>query len=82
MILTLAALAFQRQVAPGPVLPGTRRFKAVEANQGVAVDRTAFYAVANFAIGKYDKRTGEKLAESKGERGGPIIHLDSGAVIK
>lgn len=79
-LLALAALALQRNVVPGPVLPGTRRFKAAEAIQGVAVDRDAFYAVNNFAIGKYDKRTGRKLAEWKGERGGPIIHLDSGVV--
>lgn len=58
------------------------RFAAAEAIQGVAVDRTAFYAVNNFAIGKYDKQTGKKLAEWKGEKGGPIIHLDSGVVVK
>jgi hypothetical protein len=46
------------------------------------VDRDAFYAVANATIGKYDKRTGKKLAEWKGERGGPIVHLDSAVVVK
>ncbi|RYG36666.1 hypothetical protein EON81_09055 [bacterium] len=80
MILVLAALAFQRSVTPGPKLPDTRRFVATEANQGVAVDKDAFYAIANFSIGKYDKRTGKKLAAWKGERGGPVIHLDSGLV--
>lgn len=80
MILAVAALALQRPVRAGVVLPGTRRFPAAEAIQGVAVDRDAFYAVDNFAIGKYDKRTGKKLAAWKGARGGPIIHLDSGLI--
>ena len=80
MIPFLAALMFQRSVVPGPVLPGTRRFPAAEAIQGVAVDRDFFYAIDNFAIGKYDKRTGEKRGEWKGRSGGPIIHLDSGMV--
>lgn len=66
------------QAAPALQL---RRFPAAEATQGVAVDKGAFYAVANATIGKYDKRTGRKLAEWKGERGGSIIHLDSGTVI-
>ena len=63
------------------LLPLIARFPAAEAIQGVAVDREAFYAINNFAIGKYDKHMGKKLAEWKGERGGPVIHLDSGLVI-
>lgn len=79
-LLALAVLAGQRPTRQGTVLPGTRRFPAAEAIQGVAVDRDCFYAVNNFAIGKYDKHTGQKLAEWKGQRGGPIIHLDSGLI--
>ena len=78
--LALALLAGQRPTRQAAVLPNTRRFPAAEAIQGVAVDQDCFYAVDNFAIGKYDKRTGKKLAEWKGERGGPTIHLDSGLV--
>lgn len=81
MIPALALLLVQAPPARTP-LPNTVRFPAAEAIQGVAVDRDAFYAVNNFAIGKYDKRAGKKLAEWKGERGGPIIHLDSGVVVK
>lgn len=82
MTLALATLAVlqQRQVRQGTPLPNTRRFAAEEAIQGVAVDKDAFYAVNNYAIGKYDKRTGKKLAEWKGSKGGPIIHLDSGLI--
>ena len=81
MTLLVAALVLQRPVRPGAILPGTVRFPAAEAIQGVAVDRDCFYAIDNHAIGKYDKRSGKKLGEWKGERGGPIIHLDGGAVV-
>ena len=37
-----------------------RRFKAAEANQGVAVDAEFFYAIDNHAIGKYRKDTGAR----------------------
>ena len=37
------------------------RHAAAEAGQGVAVDRHHFYAIVNFAIGKYDRHTGEKV---------------------
>jgi hypothetical protein len=72
----------QAAIKPRTLLPGTIRFPAEEAIQGVAVDKEAFYAINNYAIGKYDKRTGKKLAEWKGEKGGPIIHLDGGAVVR
>ena len=81
MTLAVAICLLQGPVIGATVLPDTRRFPASEAIQGVAVDAHAFYAVNNFAIGKYDKSTGKKLAEWKGQRGGPIIHLDSGVVI-
>ncbi|MET0336504.1 MAG: hypothetical protein ABW063_01955 [Caulobacter sp.] len=47
--------------------PVVRRYLAPEARQGVAVDRDHIYAVANFTIAKYDKKTGAKLAEWKGD---------------
>lgn len=75
MTVAIAALA----LIQGPAV--LRRFPAAEAGQGVAVDKDAFYAVNNFAIGKYDKRTGKKLGEWKGQSGGPIIHLDSGVIV-
>lgn len=54
---------------------------APEANQGVAADRAHVYAIDNFAIGKYDKATGERIAEWQGD---PKLfpHLNSCAVVK
>ncbi|MEW6307012.1 MAG: nucleoside hydrolase [Verrucomicrobiota bacterium] len=58
-----------------------KRFKAAEANQGVAVDAEFFYAIDNFAIGKYRKDTGERVAGWHGAKNGPIKHLNSGVVL-
>jgi len=57
-----------------------RRFPAPEATQGVAVDGGHFYAIANYVIGKYDKKTGKRVSGWEGEKGKPFVHLDSGAV--
>lgn len=57
-----------------------RRWRPRGANQGVAVDRDHFYGIGNFIVGKYDKRTGERVGEWIGLRGGPIIHLNGGLV--
>jgi hypothetical protein len=66
-----------------PPPPATRRFEEVkryhapEARQGVAVDDQHFYAIGNAQIVKYEKHTGTRVAEWKGEPGGPIVHLNS-----
>ena len=52
-------------------------FTIPEANQGVGVDARHFYAVDNFAIGKYDKKTGKLVKKWQGDKTGPILHLDS-----
>jgi len=52
-------------------------FPAAEALQGVAVDETHFYAVVNFAIGKYDRETGTRVDGWVGPRRGLIGHLNS-----
>src|SRR5262245_13463862 len=57
-----------------------RRVPAPEANQAVAADETALYAIGNHAIGKYDKKTRKRLAGWECESGKPLIHLDSGVV--
>lgn len=54
-----------------------RQMEAREARQGVAVDADHVYAIANYQIGKYDKRTGEKVGEWNGGPDGPIVHLNS-----
>ena len=52
-------------------------FVVSEANQAVGVDDKYFYAVDNQTIAKYDKKTGALVKKWKGEKNGPIIHLDS-----
>src|SRR5438105_5220522 len=59
-----------------------RRFKADEANQGVAVDEQHFYAITNHAIGKYRKDTGARVASWDGGAGGKIKHLNAGVVLE
>ncbi len=56
-------------------------FPAREARQGVAVDGEAVYVVGNQAIGRYDKRTGQRTDQWIGAEDGPIKHLNSGVVI-
>lgn len=73
--------------APKPVLARhglvateLRRWKPRGAGQGVAVDDRYFYGIGNFLVGKYDKRTGERIGEWIGLRGGSITHFNSGYV--
>ena len=54
------------------------RFPAVEARQGVAVDDDFIYVIGNREIGKYDKRSREKVAAWSSPKGGPVIHLNAG----
>jgi len=58
-----------------------KRFNAKEARQGVAVDEKFIYVISNRQIGKYDKKTYRFVGDWVGEEDGPIIHLNSGAVI-
>ena len=57
-----------------------RRFAAPEAGQAVAADEEFLYAIGNHAIGKYEKKTGKRVAGWACENGKPLIHLDSGIV--
>jgi hypothetical protein len=57
-----------------------RTYDAFDANQGVAVDRSRFYAVDNRSITQHDRSTGEPLLQVAGASDGPLIHMDSGAV--
>lgn len=78
MIALLLALA----AAPMPdgEAKTLRRIPAAEARQGVAVGPRDVYAIANYRIGRYDKRTGEKRAAWEGD---PVRfpHINSCAVI-
>jgi hypothetical protein len=55
-----------------------RTYDAPDANQGVAVDRSSFYAVDNTSITKHDRESGNPLLQFAG--GPSFIHMDSGAV--
>jgi hypothetical protein len=69
--------------AEPPVLTAQlmRTYDAFDANQGVAVDGTHFYAVDNRSITKHDRQSGEPLLQFAGSDDGPLIHMDSGAVV-
>ncbi|WP_296599049.1 hypothetical protein [Phenylobacterium sp.] len=56
------------------------RLPALEANQGVAVDQGFVYAIDNSAIAKYDRATGQKVAQWSGDAA-TFPHLNSCAVI-
>ena len=57
------------------------RFNAKEARQGIAVDNKYVYVIGTRAIGKYDKKTHKLIKHWQGEKGGSIIHLDSGVIL-
>lgn len=76
-ILLLTATAAAKE----PSAELLRRIDAPEAVQAVAVDEEAIYAVANSAIGKYDKQTGEKIGGWRATDEAPLKHLNSGVVI-
>ena len=62
----------------GLVAEEVRRWKPRGANQGVAVDAKHFYGIGNYVVGKYDKVSGERVAEWVGLRGGATVHLNGG----
>lgn len=64
-----------------PLLEQLGEFAVREANQGVGVDERHFYAVDNYAIVKYDKKTGKLVKKWEGKKDGPILHLDSAMVM-
>ncbi|HEY8573370.1 hypothetical protein [Phenylobacterium sp.] len=78
--LFFAACAATASAQPGLSAELVRRIPAPEARQGVAVDARYVYAVDNSVIGKYDKATGAKVAEWKGDPT-RFPHLNSCAVI-
>tara|TARA_R110002050_G_scaffold34466_3_gene87020 strand:- start:54 stop:920 length:867 start_codon:yes stop_codon:yes gene_type:complete len=56
------------------------RFAAPEARQGIAVDDDYLYVIGNQEIGKYDKRSHERVAAWSSPEDGPIIHFNAGIV--
>jgi hypothetical protein len=58
-----------------------RTYEAPEAVQAVAVDQTHFYAIASAAIGKYDRSTGQRVAQWKASDEISLTHLNSGVIL-
>lgn len=83
LLLFIAAAA----TAPSPAVPQgeaaetIRRIPAAEARQGVAVGPNDIYAVANWTIARYDRKTGERRALWEGEPA-RYPHINSCALIK
>ena len=73
-------LPFAAGIAAAAEVSPITRVAAAEANQGVAAGPGHLYAIANHSIGKYEKRTGKRVAAWECERGKPLIHLNSGVV--
>jgi hypothetical protein len=84
-LLTPAMLSAQdsaEPLTPAPPLPTAslslvREYSADEARQGAAADTRHVYAIANSAIGKYDKKSGALVARWSSPRNGPVRHLNS-----
>lgn len=77
----VASPAHPEDPVSGRRLEPIRRFRAEEARQAVAVDALHFYAIDDRRIGKYAKRSGERVASWAEREGGAIVHLNSGVVL-
>jgi hypothetical protein len=89
LVVAAAAAVGAAKAVPGSAQPAEpqqleaqllRTYDAFDANQGVGVDRSHFYAVDNTSITKHSRETGAGLLQFAGAEGGPLIHMDSGAV--
>src|SRR5688572_33163542 len=77
LLAAFVTLGIPSQSGAAPVLEQIGEFTVAEANQGVGVDARHFYAVDNYVIGKYDKKTGKLVKKWQGDKRGAILHLDS-----
>ncbi|MBC8065841.1 MAG: hypothetical protein H7Y17_13495 [Chlorobia bacterium] len=89
-ILATAILLSQTPSAsalPAPTVPleearkVIRSFKAEEAQQGVAVDDQHVYVIGNSVIGKYDRKSGIRVARFEGGKDGALAHMNGGVVV-
>ena len=76
----LALLLLPAPLPVGAAFEEVATFRAPEAHQAVAVDAGHFYAIGNRVVAKYDKRTGEKVAEVRASEELPLIHMNGGVV--
>ncbi len=80
LLLVAGVVAYQLADVP-PSAAVLRRLPAPEARQAVAVDEQFFYAIGDAVIGKYEKVTGRRVGEWRGDAAGPVRHLNSGVVL-
>ena len=69
------------EVAPARSFCEVRTFSVPEAHQGVAVDATHFYPIANTVIAKYDKQNGELVQRWASTNEISLKHLNSAVVV-
>jgi len=81
LLAAAAPLAAADPPAAGRRLVEVRRFRAAEARQGVAADAHHVYAIDDRRIGKYAKRSGERVAGWNAPEGGGFVHLNGGVVL-
>ncbi|MEQ8785318.1 MAG: hypothetical protein RIC55_03430 [Pirellulaceae bacterium] len=76
LIVSVLAASAPRALAAdtAPAWVQTKVMPAAEAHQAAAADERFVYAVANTKVAKYDRMSGEKIAESTGD----AKHLNSG----
>lgn len=80
LLLAAATSAPSPAMAQGEPAETIRRIPAAEARQGVAAGPNDIYAVANWTIARYDRKTGERRAVWQGEPA-RYPHINSCALI-
>lgn len=80
LLITTGCVAKPENNAPKWYYNETARFKAEEARQGVAVDDDFLYVVTNHGLGKYDKKTHQRVAAWTCPEGEPLTHMNAGIV--
>ena len=65
---------------PGTVGELVERIPSLEATQAAAVDESAFYAIGNSVLVRYDKTSGKEIARWEATDDRPLKHLNSGLV--
>jgi hypothetical protein len=80
-LLAVAATTPSPEVPDGWHAETIRRIPAAEARQGVAIGPNDVYAIANWTIARYDRKTGQRRAIWEGEPA-RYPHINSCALIK
>lgn len=81
LLLATPAATLAPSIPQGEAAETVRRIPAAEARQGVAAGPDGIYAVANWTIARYDRKTGERLNMWEGDPA-RYPHINSCALIK